>query len=104
MSDPESSDAGEFPGACDDWSLTKVQAEVFFTLGEEMGARGYHHDYETSRCMITGELVSGGQTWRFKINGAAKGYWAKGGRTRYFGCDSSACEPLVLIPHIGMNP
>lgn len=54
--------------------------------------------------MIAGELVEGGRQWEFQINGAAKGYWSDGNDTRYFGGMDAACDPLVLVPHIGMDP
>jgi len=102
--DPSSSEAGRFPDACDDWSLTAEQVETFFALSAELDASSYHHEYETSPCMIEGELVDGGYAWTFQINGASKGYWSDGNQTRYFGCPEAECEPLVLVPHIGMNP
>lgn len=27
-----------------------------------------------------------------------------GSDTRYFGCTAAACDALVLVPHIGMDP
>lgn len=102
--DHSAGDATRFPDACDHWSLTETQVEAFFALSSEVDSRIYHHDYETSRCMITGELIDNDRRWTFRINGAAKGYRSDGSTTRYFGCTASECEPLVLIPHIGMNP
>lgn len=104
VADATASDAGRFPGACDGWSLTAAQAEAFFALSTEVDARTYHHEYDTSRCMIPGELVDNGRHWAFQINGVAKGYWSDGATMRYFGCAAPACEPLVLVPYIGMDP
>ena len=102
--DPNSADASRFPDACDHWTLTPEQVETFFTLSTELDARAYHHEYEVSPCMIEGELVDSSRAWTFQINGAAKGFWSNGSQTRYFGCPDAECEPLVLVPHIGMNP
>ena len=101
--DPSSSDAGRFPGDCDRWGLTAAQAEAFFALSTELDASAYHHDYDTSRCMIAGQLVEDGRQWEFRINGAAKGYWSDGTHMRYFGCTDAACDPLVLVPYVGMD-
>lgn len=104
MPDPSSSDARRFPGLCEGWALTPEQVETFFTLSSEMDSRAYHHEFDTAPCMIEGELVDDGRQWAFHINGAAKGYWSDGGDTRYFGCTAAACDSLVLVPHIGMDP
>ena len=78
--------------------------ETFFSLSTEKDSRAYHHEYDTAPCMIEGELAHDGRKWAFHINRAAKGYWSDGSDTRYFGCTAAACDSLVLVPHIGMNP
>lgn len=102
--DPSTGGSDRAPDDCGRWSLTPAQAETFFALSAEVDARIYHHDYETSRCMIKGELMFEGQRWDFQINGASKAYWSNGISTRYFGCDASGCESLALAPYIGLNP
>lgn len=89
-----SSGLDEFPGQCGNWSLTKAQAERFFRLSKPVDARTYVHDYDTSRCMVTGRLMHAGTSWDLTINGGAKGYWSRKGEVRYFGCVSSGCEKL----------
>ena len=104
MPDPSSSDAERFPRLCEGWALTPEQVETFFALSSEMDSRAYHHEYDTAPCMIEGGLVDDGRQWAFHINGAAKDYWSDGSDTRYFGCTAAACDALVLVPHIGMDP
>lgn len=102
--DPLSGDADKFSGSCNSWSLTAKQAEEFFRLSTPIDARTYHHEYDTSRCMITGRLAKDGKSWDFKINGGAKATWSDGETTRYFGCRVASCEPLVVFMQDDATP
>ena len=98
-----SGDSKKFPDQCNTWMLDHDQAEAFFRLGVPIDARTYVHEYDTSRCMIEGELIEDGVTWDFRINGGAKAYWTQGDSVRYFGCTAPGCEELVIFMQPGME-
>lgn len=83
--------------ACRSWSLDKVQVAEFFSLAQEYEISPYAIYYQTP-CSIAGELKSGGEVWKYWINGGATAVWIKGDVTRYWGCSKPECEKLVLLP------
>lgn len=100
--EPSASQVGA-PDICAGWSLTQAQAEEFFALSKEIGARDYHHEYDTAPCKIVGTARIGGEIRQFEINGAAKATWADGETQHYLGCDVPACERLVLWMPVGSD-
>lgn len=83
--------------ACRSWSLSKEQVAEFFRVAQEYEISPYASYYQTP-CSITGELKSGGEVWKYRINGGATAVWMKGDVTRYWGCGKPECEKLVLLP------
>ncbi|MDR0183971.1 hypothetical protein P8609_13485 [Lysobacter sp. UC] len=88
--------------ACKEWRLSKAQARRFFGLSKEYSANPYHAFYQLN-CSITGQLKSGGKTWAFGIDGGGTATWRSGRTTRYWGCSTSRCEPLVILLTDGME-
>jgi hypothetical protein len=86
------------PEICRTWSLTKDQAEKFFSFSTELDARTYYHEYDTAPCKLRGVVRAEGKAWEFTVNGAAKAVWVSGEDIRYLGCGTPSCEPLVMWP------
>jgi len=87
--------------ACKNWRLSKTQARIFFGLSKEYRENPYHEFYQLS-CSITGELRSGGKRWGFSIDGGGTATWRYGKTTRYWGCSTARCEPLIILLTDGM--
>lgn len=81
---------------CKDWRLTKAQVEQFFRLSKHYDENPYSLFYQVS-CSIPGELQAEGRTWKFAIEGGGTATWDNAGTTRYWGCGSKECEPLVIL-------
>ena len=102
--DPTASAQELGPDICTPWSLDAGEAERFFVLSETIDGRGFHHEYDTAPCRISGMLVQDGKPWRFSINGAAKAQLVHGEEVRYVGCADPLCAPLVLWEFGGLAP
>lgn len=88
--------------ACTNWRLSRTQARTFFGLSKEYRETPYHEFYQLN-CSITGELGSGGRKWIFAIDGGGTATWHDGKTTRYWGCSTARCEPLVILLTDGME-
>jgi hypothetical protein len=89
--------------ACRDWRLDSAQVEQFFALSAQYPNAKPHEFYDLP-CTISGTLKAEGRRWDFTINAAATATWRSGSDTRYWGCRSVKCEPLVLLAPDGMAP
>lgn len=91
----ERADGPALADDCRRWSLTRRQAETFFTLSEPIATADLH-DFDLLPCAIVGRLRADGRIWAFEINGGASARLRSGEDVRLLGCRASACAPLVL--------
>jgi hypothetical protein len=96
LADEPAAGGVQLPRACSEWRLDADAAGRFFALATEypqMPTQGFYQ----LPCSIEGVVQADGKRWDFSINAAGTAVWKSGDVTRYFGCSTAACAPLVLL-------
>ena len=85
------------------WHLDKAQVAQFFASSRRYQESMPHAFYDLP-CTISGTLTADGKRWGFTINAGGTAVWRNGSEQRYWGCNVTACETLVLLTSDGMDP